>query len=722
MATQIGPKIGLEGEKEFCDALKHIVQVSKTLDSEMKALVSTFDDHTSAQEKAEKQGAVYAKQIENQKQRIAGLSDMLAKSAQQYGENDDRTLKWREQLNNATTALNKMERELSRNNEALEEAGNSAEKSEAKFSNLGGVLKSIGAAMGAVAAAAGTAAVALGKQVIEAFGELEQNLGGSEAVFGDYAAGIQKIAEDAYKNMGTSQSDYLATANKMGALFQGSGIEQQRSMELTTQAMQRAADMASVMGIDMSAALEAVTGAAKGNYTMMDNLGVAMNATTLDAYAMAKGIDTAWNSMSNAEKAELAMQYFFESTEQYAGNFARESTETISGSIGLMQAAVESWVAGLGNADADMQNLTGNMVDAFNAVVENVVPVIENIVKALPIATEGILQAIGELLPTLLETVTQLFTQILETILTLLPQLIPTAVEAIMTIVGALIDNLPLLIDAAVQLITALVEGVGSALPELIPVAVEAITTIVQGLIDNLPMLLVAALQLILGLAQGLLDALPQLIAATPQIIEGLVEGLLNALPQLIELGIEMNIAIATGLIEALPELVAMVPKIFKGVVDAFKKVDWASIGKSIMEGIGNGLRSMWSSLVSTVKEIAGDILDAAKNLLGIHSPSRVFEDEIGKMIPAGITLGVQDAMPKAIAQVREAMAGFEGLSVPAPRVAGSMLAQGATTNNSFGGVTIQVYGAPGQDVNRLAQIVMDKIESVVSRKGAVYA
>ena len=70
----------------------------------------------------------------------------------------------------------------------------------------------------------------------------------------------------------------------------------------------------------------------------------------------------------NADKAEYAMRMFFEKTEQYAGNFERESTQTISGSLGMLKASTESFVAGLGNADADMTNLTKNMVDAFKSV------------------------------------------------------------------------------------------------------------------------------------------------------------------------------------------------------------------------------------------------------------------------------------------------------------------------------------------------------------------
>lgn len=104
-------------------------------------------------------------------------------------------------------------------------------------------------------------------QAVNLGGELEQNIGGTEAVFGKFADKIKTTAYDAYKNMGMSASDYMATANKMAALFQGSGLEQSKAVDLTSEAMQRAADVASVMGLDTSAAMEAIAGAAKGNFT-----------------------------------------------------------------------------------------------------------------------------------------------------------------------------------------------------------------------------------------------------------------------------------------------------------------------------------------------------------------------------------------------------------------------------------------------------------------------
>ena len=222
--------------------------------------------------------------------------------------------------------------------------------------------------------------------IVKSFADLEQNLGGTEVVFGSFAKTVQNDAQTAYKNMGLSASDYMATANKMASLFQGSGISQQKSLDLTSQAMQRAADVASVMGIDTSMAMESIAGAAKGNFTMMDNLGVAMNATTLEAYALEKGLNFKWETASNAEKAELAMQMFMDRTKQFDGNFLKESEKTVSGSLGAMKSAFQNFVAGLGNPEADIKQLMANLKTTIENFAKNVKTVLLTIWDNLPLA------------------------------------------------------------------------------------------------------------------------------------------------------------------------------------------------------------------------------------------------------------------------------------------------------------------------------------------------
>lgn len=418
--VSIGPRIQVEGEEKYRRQINEIIEQSKTLDAEMKAMAAGFSDTATEQEKAAATSGKLSEKLELARKRTELVRDMTEQATAKFGENGTQTLKWRQALAAAEEQQDKLQRAVEENTRALEAAedgaddaanaiddyADSAEDASGKTSIFADVLKAdlvhdaISAAIDGLKRV-GEMAIEFGKNVVMSYAELEQNLGGSEAVFGEYADTVQRAAEKAYSSMGASESEYLATANKIGALFQGSGLDVERSMELTMQAMARAADAASVMGIDTSAALEAVTGAAKGNYTMMDNLGVKMDATTLKAYALSQGMSKTWEEMSNAEKAEVAMQYFFEQTAQYAGNFEEESRKTISGSIGMLQASVESWIAGLGNSEADIGVLTGNIIDSFLTVVDNTVPVVENVIKSVPEVYDNVMAAVAQKSPEL---------------------------------------------------------------------------------------------------------------------------------------------------------------------------------------------------------------------------------------------------------------------------------------------------------------------------------
>lgn len=276
------------------------------------------------------------------------------------------------------------------------------------------------------------------KDSLDQGAELQQNLGGTEAVFGDFAKSVQDTADKAYKNMGLSASDYMATANKMGSLFQGSGLEQQRSLELTEQAMQRAADVASVMGLDTSAAMESIAGAAKGNFTMMDNLGVAMNATTLQAYALEKGINFDWKTADNAEKAELAMEMFFDKTSQYAGNYAREADETFSGSLESMKAAATNVLGKMSIGEPIYKELDALQKSVKSFIVGNLLPMIGNAIGQLP-------NILGHLPGFVAD---------------LLPDLLASGVDIVDTLLHSIIDNFPAFLAGIGKLAMAIPEAI----------------------------------------------------------------------------------------------------------------------------------------------------------------------------------------------------------------------------------------------------------------------
>ncbi len=231
---------------------------------------------------------------------------------------------------------------------------------ESKAKGLSGKLKgfaSTGAsALAGLGVVAGTAIVGVTAKAVKAQGELEQQIGGTEAVFGKLAGTVQSDAAKAFDKMGVSANDYMQYINKMGSLMKGSGIDTQKAMNLSGQAMQRAADVASIMGISVDDAMTAISGAAKGNFTMMDNLGVAMNATSLETYALQKGLKKTYNQMSQGEKVELAMQMFMEKSAYAAGNYAKEN-KTFAGSLTTLKASFENLLSGTGSVDQVLNSI-----------------------------------------------------------------------------------------------------------------------------------------------------------------------------------------------------------------------------------------------------------------------------------------------------------------------------------------------------------------------------
>lgn len=588
------------------NAMKEIDSSSKKLNSELKQINSALkldpENAVLAAQKLEVMGDA-AKEAQKKIEKLESQQEAMNKalqngdiSAEYYREYQREIEKAERTVREFTKAQNEAQKAAEDSAQAQQNSAQATAESDNTLSGWGETMKGILASKAVTILADGIMQAAeslieLGKSSVTAYGELEQNLGGADAVFGKYSESIKSSAEDAYRVMGTSQSEYLATANKMGALFQGSGVDQQRSLELTAQAMQRAADMASVMGIETSAALEAVTGAAKGNYTMMDNLGVAMNATTLKAYALSKGLDVTWDSASNAEKAEIAMQYFFENTEQYAGNFEREARETVSGSIGLLTASVESLIAGLGNPEADIINLTQNVIDAFNTVSDNVTPVLDTIALALPQVADNLVDALPDVLPGIAETAGKIGETLLNGLLDNLPEMTETAVQLIADFAQSIVSALPELAEAAAEMISVLANGLSEALPELIPAAVEAVIKVTEALIDNAPLMVDAAIQLIEALEEGLAKSIPQLLQEAPVIITKLIEALAEVVP---------------ALIWKVPNAIA------QGIIDGLTTYDWQAGADAAMSGLGVAIAQASGYVTAGSQEEAEARLDAA--------------------------------------------------------------------------------------------------------------
>ena len=551
-------------------------------------------------------------------------------------------------------------------NEALNETSQKGQETQSKLSKFfGGIGKgavAVGKAVGTGLAVGGAAMGTLTVKAMNLGGELEQNMGGSEAVFGEYANKMQETAKTAFSNMGLSTSDYLATANKMGALFQGAGFSIKDSMDLSSSAMQRAADVASIMGIDTSSAMEAIAGAAKGNFTMMDNLGVAMNDTTLNAYALEKGIGKTTQEMTNQEKIALAMEMFMEKTAYATGNYAKEN-ETLAGSLGTAKSALTNFLDGSGSVE-DLVTSFGNLAKV----------VIRQLEELAPRLVGGITDIINQVIPMLPPLLNQLLPVIIDGAVSLINGLVnafPSIISALMGALPSLIQGVQQIINALIQALPQIIQALVSALPTLIPLLVTAlvsmivtlctmlpdiiqpiidylpsiIISIVNALIQNLPALVEGAIALILGIVQALPQIIQALVDATPQIIAMIITGLLNNLPALIMGCIQL----VSGLVQAIPQifsgLMSAVPAVFVGIWNGIKNVfspviEWFTnlwnklkenpaltdlcehienlwtAAKNIVSSVVNAIKNVVSTVWNAIKNTVSTILNSIKNVI----------------------------------------------------------------------------------------------------------
>lgn len=472
-------------------------------------------------------------------------------------------------------------------NKAFDETSGKGKNTESKLSKAFGAMGkgavAVGKAVGGAMIAGGAAMGTLGVAALNASGELEQNMGGAQQVFKDSFGQMEGTAKDAYKNMGLSQSDFLATANKMGALFQGAGFSIQESADLSSDAMQRAADVASIMGIDTGAAMEAIAGAAKGNFSMMDNLGVAMNDTTLNAYAMEKGIKKTTQEMTNQEKIGLAMEMFMEKTSYAAGNYAKEN-ETLAGSLGTAKSALNNFLSGAGDVE-DVVDSFGNLA---NVVVKNIKTMAPRLVTGITDIVNGILP----MLPGLLNSV------------------LPVLIDGAVNLINGLVAALPSIIEALTGALPALIEGVTSIINALIEALPTIIESLVAALPDLIPALVEGLVSMIVTLCESFADIIQPIIDYLPEIIVAIVDALITNAPALIEGVVEL----IGALVLAIPEiLVALWDGISTAITDWIGTLaDWASPLIDAIGGWWDGVKTnaseKWSNIKTAVSDAAGNI------------------------------------------------------------------------------------------------------------------
>ena len=414
------------------------------------------------------------------------------------------------------------------------------------------------------------AAAGIGKIISESInlgGALQQSLGGVETLFKDSADTVKAYAAQAYKTVGLSANDYMEQTTSFAAsLLSSVSQDTQAAADLANMAMVDMADNSNKMGTSMQDIQNAYQGFAKQNYTMLDNLKLGYGGTQAEMQRLLK--DAEKLSGMHYDLGNLADMYsaihIIQQEMDITGTTAKEAATTLTGSFAAMKAAAEN-VMGNWSTGADLTEPLQALADtAQTFLVDNLLPMIGNVLAGIP-----------------------------EIVYSLVPELLQTGTE----------------------LLSSLAQGFTEGIPEFFSTALPQLLAITDQLRDNAASFVDAGLNLITQLLNGLIAGLPDLIAYVPDIIINICGIINDNMPKILAEGVSIILQLVVGIVKAVPDLLANWKKILQAVLSVISAINWLNIGKNILTGVANGVKSMGSSMLNAFKGGFSSALNWIKSL-----------------------------------------------------------------------------------------------------------
>lgn len=497
-------------------------------------------------------------------------------------------------------------------------------------------------------------------------GALQQSLGGIETLFGDSANVIKKAAQTAFKDAGVSANEYMEQTTSFAAsLVSSCGGNTAQAAEIAKRAMVDMSDNANKMGTDLQDIQNAYQGFAKQNYTMLDNLKLGYGGTKTEMERLIKDASTYKDSQeklnvsvkdgdmsfSNIANAISVVQDHM----KISGTTAEEASTTLTGSFGMVKASVKDLLGALSTGDGVWRTFKNTVSSLGTFIGGNLLPMIGNIGSSI------------------VSILTNSFNNM------------PGILDAVQNFASNIAAQAPQFIKSGFALLNKLADGIVSALPVMIAKVPTIISTFANIINDNGPTILMCGLKLIAKLALGIIQAIPTLIVNIPKIITAIVDvwsafnwinlgkmaitGLGNGIKALFGFlkgtgkealdTVLINILMLperlralggkgiSGLVSGIKSLFGALggaaKKIFEIIVKALASLPskMLSIGKNIVEGIWKGIWNMGGWITKKIGDFAGGIVKSFKGFLGIHSPSRIMRDMVGRFIGEGIGVGI---------------------------------------------------------------------------------
>ena len=554
---------GFQKLKDATESLRHPIETLK----------DKVNDASTALETKRNKISVLASGYDSAKKKVEDLTKEFNKSAKESGTTSKETQELAKKLNEAEKEAEQAKKELNDYSASVSKTSKISETATKSVGNFAGALgKGLGKGIVTMAkvgvAAVGTAAAgiaALTKSAVEGFAEYEQLAGGAQKIFDqmDYSI-IEQDAQNAYKTMNISASEYLATMNDVGATFAAT-MGDEAGYNAAKTGLRAIADYASGTGksVDvLSEKFTMITRSTSSYQSIADQFSGILPATSKDflAQAQAAGIlsdsYTELTQVPIAEYQQAVSQMLEKGVEDLglSGNTAAETANTISGSLNAAKAAWSNLIVGIADENANFEELVNNFVGTLVGDENGEGGVINNILPRVEIAMEGAGKLVEALIPVIIDKV-------------------PTIIN----------EWLPKILNSGISIIRSILDGMVQNQNDIVSGVVTTINTLVNGIIDNLPEILVTGIMLIGQIAAGLIQGLPDLIYK-------------------------------------IPEIITEIWNAFAANSDVFLE-----IGKSIVSGIWNGIVALWDILVDGLSSLinglfGGSTMTANVNVDGSHA------------------------------------------------------------------------------------------------------
>lgn len=449
------------------------------------------------------------------------------------------------------------------------------------------------------------AAAGIGKIISDSInmgGALQQSLGGVETLFKDSADTVKEYAAQAYRTVGLSANDYMEQTTSFAAsLLSSVSQDTDAAAQLANMAMVDMADNANKMGTDMQDIQNAYQGFAKQNYTMLDNLKLGYGGTQAEMQRLLNdatkisGVKYDLGNLADMYSAIHVIQQEMDIT----GTTAKEAATTLTGSFAAMKAAAEN-VMGNWSTGADLTEPLQALADTTQTfLVDNLLPMIGNVLAGIP-----------------------------EIVYSLVPELLQTGTE----------------------LLSSLAQGFTEGIPEFFSTALPQLLAFTDQLRDNAASFVDAGLNLITQLLNGLIAGLPDLIAYVPDIIINICGIINDNMPKILAEGVSIIVQLVAGIVKAVPDLLANWKKILQAVLSVISAINWLNIGKNILTGVANGVKSMGSSMLNAfkggfssalnwIKSLPSQAVQWGKNLIQSFINGLTGKGGVATIATAGVTI-----------------------------------------------------------------------------------